>query len=252
MIFAMSALEIMKKSQDRDTGDNIIGTMQMQLIGSNGSKRVKEMKTFSKNKGKDTLKVSFFTSPSDVKNTSFLTYDYTDKDDEQWMYLPALAKIKRIPSSDKSSSFMGSDFSYSDMTTTNLDDYNFKLLKTSTIKRKVNGKKVKRKVWVIQRTPKTSKIVDETGYKKSVIYVRQDNFMPVRAKIYLQEQNKFKYMDVKKVEKISGIDVATIMTMTSKTGKHTTHKTVIFFKNVKMNQKIKNSLFTTRAIAKGI
>jgi hypothetical protein len=80
------------------------------------------MRTFSKDINKNTEHKSvFFLTPSDVKNTAFLTFDYSgnDKDDDQWMYLPALKKTKRIPASDKDGAFMGSDFSYADMTSSN-------------------------------------------------------------------------------------------------------------------------------------
>ena len=225
MLFAQSGLEIMEKVQARDDGDNIITNMQMQLIDKNNHKRIRDMKTFSKDKGEDELKVIFFLSPSDVKNTAFLTFDYKDdaKDDDQWLYLPALNKTKRIPASDKDSSFMGSDFSYSDMTEPVLNDYTFKIIKESVIKRKTG----KVKVWIVESTPKTQETIDETGYTKSIAYVRQDNYMLVRAKFYLKKANRIKYMDVKKIEKVDGIDVATITTMTTKQGKRTLHKTVL-------------------------
>ena len=208
------------------------------------------MKTFSKDIGDDEKKLIFFLSPSDVKNTAFLTFDYKDdkKDDDQWLYLPALHKTKRIPASDKDSSFMGSDFSYSDMTEPNLDDYNFKILKESFVKRK-SGKE---KVWQIEVTPKTQEVIDETGYLKSIAYVRQDNFMITRAKYFLKKAGRIKYMDVKKVEKIDGIDVATITTMTTKKGKRTIHKTILIQKNVKMNQNLKENMFSVRTIEKGL
>jgi hypothetical protein len=189
----------MQKVNDRDDGDNIVTTMQMQLIDKNGHKRVRDMKTFSKDIGDDEYKLIFFLSPSDVKNTAFLTYDYSDysKDDDQWLYLPALNKTKRIPASDKDSSFMGSDFTYNDMTEPNLDDYKFKILKQSYIKRKT--KKVP--VWVIEVLPKDKNVIDETGYLKTIAYVRKDNYMITRAKFYLKKAKRVKYMDVKKNRK---------------------------------------------------
>ena len=128
-LFAQTGLEIMQKVLNRDDGDNIVSSIQMQLIDKNGHKRIRDMKTYSKEVGKDTKKLTFFTSPSDVKDTSFLTYDWADenKDDDQWMYLPALKKTKRIPSSDMDSAFMGSDFSYIDMITPILSDYKYKI-----------------------------------------------------------------------------------------------------------------------------
>ena len=250
LLLADSGREIMQKVLDRDDGDNIITNMQMQLIDKNGHKRIRNMKTFSKDKGKDELKLIFFLSPSDVKNTAFLTYDYADdkKDDDQWLYLPALNKTKRIPASDKDSSFMGSDFSYSDMTDPILNDYTFKILKESIVKRKTGNLKV----WQIEVIPKTQKVIDETGYIKSIAYVRQDNYMVTRAKYYLKKAGRIKYMDVKKVEKIDGIDVATITTMTTKKAKRTIHKTILIQSDVKMNQDLKENLFTTRTIEKGL
>ena len=250
LLFAQSGLEIMQKVLDRDDGDNIITNMQMQLIDKNGHKRIRNMKTFSKDKGEDELKLIFFLSPSDVKNTAFLTYDYADdsKDDDQWLYLPALNKTKRIPASDKDSSFMGSDFSYSDMTEPILSDYTFKILKESIVKRKNSNLKV----WQIQVTPKNQEVIDETGYLKSIAYVRQDNYMVTRAKYWLKKAKRIKYMDVKKVEVVNGIDVATITTMTTKKGKRTIHKTILIQNDVKMNQNLKESMFTVRFIEKGL
>jgi len=250
LLLANEARDIMQKVQDRDDGDNIITNMQMQLIDKNKHKRVRDMKTFSKDVGDDEKKLIFFLSPSDVKNTAFLTYDYDadEKDDDQWLYLPALNKTKRIPASDKDSSFMGSDFSYSDMTEPNLDDYTFKILKQSIVKRKSGNQKV----WQIEVTPKTQETIDETGYLKSIAYVRQDNFMVTRAKYYLKKAGRVKYMDVKKVEKIDGIDVATTTVMTTKKGKRTLHKTILIQSDVKMNQDLKESLFTTRTLEKGL
>ena len=250
LVMANEARDIMQKVIDRDDGDNIITNMQMQLIDKNGHKRVRDMRTYSKDKGVDELKLIFFLSPSDVKNTAFLTYDYhdDDKDDDQWLYLPALNKTKRIPASDKDSSFMGSDFTYNDMTEPNLNDYNFKILKESVVKRKSGNQPV----WLIEVTPKTKEIIDETGYTKSIAYVRKDNYMVTRAKYYLKKAGRVKYFDVKKVEKIDGIDVATISTMTTKKGKRTIHKTILIQSDVKMNQNLKEDMFTVRTIEKGL
>ena len=111
-VYALTGREIAQRVHDRDDGKTLSQDMTMILIDKNGKKRVRKIKTFSKDFGKDTYRIMFFLSPADVKDTAFLTYDYDDpnKDDDQWLYLPALKKVKRIPTSDKSSSFMGSDF----------------------------------------------------------------------------------------------------------------------------------------------
>lgn len=250
LMFAQSARDIMQQVLDRDDGDNIITNMQMQLIDKNGKKRVRNMKTFSKDIGEDEKRLIFFLSPSDVKNTSFLTYDYAseEKDDDQWLYLPALNKTKRIPASDKDSSFMGSDFTYSDMTDPELNDYKFKILKESIVKRKSGNEKV----WIIERTPKNQKVIDETGYTKSIAYVRQDNYIITRAKHYLKKPGRIKYMDVKKIENIDGIDVVTLTTATTKKAKRTIHKTILINSKIKMNQNLNEDMFTVRTMEKGL
>jgi hypothetical protein len=243
---SLSVDEIVNKVDTRDEGDNGIGTMKMILIDKHKNKRVRDMKKYSKNFGEDIYSGIFFLSPSDVKNTAFLTYDYDDgaKDDDQWLYLPALKKTKRIASSDKSASFMGSDFTYSDMTSRTIEDYTYKLVKES----KVGA----HKVWVIESKPKTQITIDETGYTKSYMFVRQDNFVVTRALHFMTDGGKKKYMDVKKLEKIDGIWVATEIEMKTKKGKQTLHATILKFNDVKFNQNLNDNFFTVRQIEKGI
>jgi len=245
-LFALTAQEIAQKVHDRDEGDNITSNMKMILVDKSGKKRVRDLKIFTKEKGEDTLKLLFFLAPADVKDSAFLTYDYEDsnKDDDQWLYLPALQKVKRIASSDKSSAFMGSDFTYSDMTSRNVEDYNYKIMKET----KVKG----HKVWQLLVVPKTEKTVAETGYTKSIIFVREDNFVVVQALNYIKSGNKLKYMMVKDLELIDGIWTVKEMQMVTKKGKKTLHKSLFKFSNIKYNQDLDESLFTTRTLQNGI
>ena len=245
-LFAITGQEIAQKVHDRDEGDNSTSKMKMILIDKNAKKRIRDLKTFTKEKGEDTLKLMFFLTPADVKNTAFLTYDYEDssKDDDQWLYLPELQKVKRIASSDKSSSFMGSDFTYSDMTSRNVDDYTYKIMKET----KVGGNKV----WQMLVTPKTEATVDETGYTKSIVFVRQDNFVIIQALNYIKAGKKLKYMQVKGLKKIDGIWTPTEMQMVTKKGKKMLHKTIFKFSEIKYNQDLDESLFTTRTLERGL
>ncbi|MCK4442254.1 MAG: outer membrane lipoprotein-sorting protein [Sulfurovaceae bacterium] len=244
-VMAEDARAIMDKVDARDDGQTLEQDMLMVLIDKNGNRRTRDLKSYAKDKGADEQRTMFFKSPADVKNTAFLTYDYDDgaKDDDQWLYLPALKKVKRIPSSDKSSSFMGSDFSYFDMTDRDLDDYNFKILKDT----KVRG----HDAWMIESTPNNQKVIDESGYKKSIAIVRKDNYMVVRA-INFMTNGKKKYLDLKKIHQDSGIWLVDEMTMTTKKGNDTVHKTVLSFSNVTLNAPISDDVFTTRKLEKGL
>lgn len=240
------ARAIMEKVDARDDGDNGMSDMEMVLIDKNGNRRVRQLRARMKDIGKDTHRIMFFLSPPDVKDTGFLTYDYDDpgRDDDQWLYLPALRKTRRIASSDKSGSFMGSDFNYSDMTSRNLTDYEYSLVKED----EVEG----HRVWLIQAMPRTKNVVDETGYSKSVLFVRQDNHVVVRAVYWVAESDRLKYFDVKRLELIDTIWVATEIHMTTKQGKTILHRTILQYRNVKFNQKHEPDLFTVRRLEKGL
>jgi len=243
---ALTAREIMEKVDARDDGDNMIANMEMILIDKNGHERVRKIKTFSKDKGKDTLKLMFFMEPADVKDTGFLTYDYYsgERDDDQWLYLPELHKTKRIASSDKSSAFMGSDFSYADMTKRVVDEWKYKILKQA----EVRG----HKVWLIEAIPSNKTIEDRYGYTKSVLFVRQDLFMVVRAVHWVKEGRKLKYFDIRKLEQIDDIWVGTEIHMKTNKGKQTIHRSVFKWDNIKFNQDLDEKLFTVRRLEKGI
>ena len=243
------ARAIMEKVDARDDGDNQTSDMEMVLIDKKGQKRVRKIHTFSKDKGKDTLKLMFFLHPADVKDTAFLTYDYDDpdKDDDQWLYLPALRKTKRIATSDKSGSFMGSDLNYSDMTSLDLEDYDFSFYEKDK-ESEVRGKKV----YVIWSVPRSKKVIDETGYKKSLVFVRPDIDMVVRAIRWVKDGGYLKYVDVKSLEKIDDIWVATETQVTKKKNKNTVHKTLLTLDDVKFNQNLDEDLFTIRRMEKGL
>jgi len=245
-LFAITAQEIAQKVHDRDEGDNITSNMKMILIDKAGKKRVRDLKVFTKNRGEDTLKLMFFLTPADVKNTAFLTYDYenSDRDDDQWLYLPELRKVKRIASSDKSSSFMGSDFTYSDMTSRNVEDYTYKIMKEPKIKG--------HKTWQLLVVPKSNKVIEETGYTKSIIFVRQDNFVIIQALHYIKAGKKLKYMMVKDLELINNVWTIKEIQMVTKKGKKKLHKSIFKFSNIKYNQDLDESLFTTRTLERGL
>jgi len=246
-VFALNGREIMEKVNARDTGDRSITEMEMILIDKKGNKRVRKLKTFGLEKGKDSLSLMFFLSPADIRNTGFLTFDYDEsgKDDDQWLFLPALRKTKRIAAGDKSGSFMGSDLNYSDMTSPDLNLYEYTLMKETEVKGQ--------KVWQIKAVPKTKAEAEKSGYSKSVVFIRQDNYVMIRGVRWVHKKKRNKYLDVRKLEKIDGIWVSTELHVTTKSGKKTLHKTILKQKNVHFNQdEVNEDLFSIRRLEKGL
>ena len=242
---AQTAREIMEKVDARDDGDNSTANLEMTLIDKRGNKRVRQVTTFTRDQGRDMQRIMFFLAPAEVRDTGFLTYDYYsgERDDDQWLYLPELRRTKRIASSDKSGSFMGTDFSYADMTRRVLDEWTYKILKED----EVGGNKV----WLIEALPRDNKVRDRYGYDKSVVFVRQAIFMVVRAVYWVRDGARLKYLDTKRLEKIDGIWMGTELDMKTTKGGETLHRTVMKFSDVKFNQNLDEDLFSVRRLEKG-
>jgi len=125
-LMALSNLEIAQRSDQTSDGfGSSIAQMEMILINGSGEKRIRkmEMKTLEGKEGDKTL--STFLTPADIKGTKTLTHEHTNRDDDQWLYLPALKRIKRIASRNKSGSFMGSEFSYEDIGNQHYDKFTY-------------------------------------------------------------------------------------------------------------------------------
>jgi len=242
----LTAREIMERVEDRDEGNPSIVDVEMTLIDKSGKQRLREIRAFGIDRGEDELQLLFFLSPADLKDTGFLTYDYDEsgKDDDQWLYLPALKKTKRIASSDRSGSFMGSDFSYADLTSRDLDQYDFTLMKETD----VDGVRV----WQIESVPRTKQEIRETGYARSILFVRQDNFVVIRSVGWLKKGGRLKYMDIKTLEQIDGFWIGTEIHMTTKKGDKTLHKTVLRNSNIRFRQQLDEDFFTVRQMEKGL
>ncbi len=240
------ALDIMRRVDAVDDGDNRIARMSMTLIDRDGSTRTRQLQTYMKDRGRDTLNLMFFLSPANVRNTGFLTHDFHDpnRDDDQWLFLPELRKTKRIAGSSKSQSFMGTDFSYADMTRRVTAEWNYRLLG----EREVRGESA----WLIEATPASAAVRARYGYAKSVVFVRKDIDVVVRAVHWLTKGGQLKYLDVTGLERIDGIWTRVELDMRTVRNEKTQHRTVLRFEDVRYNQDLGVDLFTLRQLERGL
>lgn len=242
----LSGLEIMRQVYAREQEKTMSVTVEMILSDNDGHKRIRKMETFTSRTDQLTKRVIFFLDPPDVKGTALLTHDYhaTDKEDEQWIYLPALHKTKRISAGNRCGSFMGSDFSYSDLTRKLLELYSYRLIKEQKIGQYP--------VWIIESIPKEKDTIDQNGYTKSLFLVRKDNFVIIRAVHWLKDKATLKYNEITKLEKIDGIWVPLeIQAKTVHNGK-TVHQTLLRNQDIRLNQPIDEKLFTKRRLERGL
>ena len=173
-LFAMNSLEVAKKSDTMTKGfENSMAQMEMILINANGEQSIRnlEMKTLEGEDGDKSI--STFLSPADVKGTKTLTHEHLNRDDDQWIYLPALKRIKRIASSNKSGSFMGSEFSYEDIGNQNYQKFTYSGEAKEVM---LNGVAC----YQSDRVPNET----NSGYTKQIIWVDKANFLVQQIEYY--------------------------------------------------------------------
>ena len=242
------AKTIMKAVEGRTEGDKSKGVLSMVITDKSGRarKRVVKSRVLQFDGGKKQLMV--FQSPADVAGTGLLSIDYDqgDKDDDQWLFLPSLHKSTRISSGEKSGSFMGTDFSYADMTSIDPDHYEYKILKQSE---QVQGEDT----WHIESRPITAKAKKETGYVKTHVWISKSKLLPIRIKAWVKEGKKLKYITFKDFKKVDGIWVAHTLIAKTKKGKVTESTTVMQFQSLSYNNAdVSDDLFTQRQLEKGL
>ncbi len=234
----LTGRQIVDKAYNIPTGNDKTSTLTMTLTNRQGKQRIRKIKQFSKDMGSVEKSIMFFQSPADVKNTSFMNWTYdSDKSDDQWIYLPALKKVKRISSDSKSDYFMGSDFTYDDLGDRKLDADTHKLLKTE----KFNGVDC----YVVESVSKD----EDYMYSKTKTWIRKSNFVGMKKEFYDEDGELLKILTIKKVQKIKGFWLITNSEMKNV---QKNHKTSIVLTNVQINTGVSDSKFTQRTMMRGI
>ena len=234
----LTGKQIVDKSYNIATGDDQTSILTMTLVNKSGKKRIRKIKQFTKDFGKVEKKIMFFQSPADVKNTSFMNWSYdNDKSDDQWIYLPALKKTKRLSSDSKSDYFMGSDFTYDDLGDRKLDADTHKLLREET----VDGIKC----YVVESVSKD----EDYMYSKTTTWINKNNFVGVKKEFYDEDADLLKILSIKSTKKISGFWVITQSEMKNV---QKNHKTNMSLSNIVINSGVSDSKFTERMMTRGL
>ena len=236
----LTGREIIQNVKDRPDGDTRYAEMELTLKKKNGSSRQRKITSWAMDEGKDTKKIMFFTYPGDVKGTGFLTYDYNQigKEDAKWLYLPAMKKTRRISgSSSKTDYFMGTDFTYDDMGSRNVDEDKHQLLREEVS----DG----HKCWVVESKP----IDNHEIYSRKVSWIRQDCLTAIYVEYYDKLDKLHRVLTVQDIKKVQ--DFWTICKMEMQ-NVQTGHSTVIVVKNSQYDIKIDKMLFTVAKLEKGL
>ena len=234
----LTGTQIIDKTYNRASGEDQASMLTMTLTNKSGQARVRMIQQFSKEIGDVEKSIMFFQSPADVKNTSFMNWSYEgDKSDDQWIYLPALKKVKRISSDSKSDYFMGSDFTYDDLGDRKLNADTHRLLREET----VNGKVC----YVVESISND----EDYMYTKTITWIDKTTFVGVQKEFYDEDEDLLKVLEIKSVEEISGIYVITNSEMKNVQKNHATTMTL---SNVKVNTGISAAKFSERMMMRGM
>jgi hypothetical protein len=136
-----------------------------------------------------------FEYPPDIAGTALLTHSQVGRDDDQWIFLPALKRVKRISSSNKSGSFVGSEFSYEDMRAPVLEDYDYLWLRDESCP---NAPEIQ--CWVIERKPDDP----DSGYTRIINWIGQDEYRVWQSEFYDRKNAKLKTLNVSDYQQYEG------------------------------------------------
>ncbi len=174
----------------------------------------------------------YFLRPADVAKMVFMVHKHIDRDDDRWLYLPALDLVKRIASTDKRTSFVGSHFFYEDVSGRNINADKHELLETTS------------QFYKLKHIPKDPNSVEFSYY---ITWIHRKTFLPIQVEYYDKNGKKYRVYNALKVENIQGYPTVTKATMSdSNMGGHT----LLEYSNVKYNIGLPKKIFTERYLRK--
>lgn len=167
-------LAIIEEADRRDTGwVDARADLEMILRNASGDESTRTLSINSLEvEGDGDKSLSVFDAPKDIKGTAFLSYTHALTPDDQWLYLPALKRVKRIASANKSGPFVGSEFAYEDLTSQEVEKYTYKYLRDDTL----DG----REVFVIEAYP----VYENSGYTRQIVWLDKEMYQPLQIEYY--------------------------------------------------------------------
>ena len=230
----LSADEIVKRSLETfyAGGADLCVRVEMKLINPQGKTRERAMTLLRLNLGTagEQRYYIYFHSPADVKGTSFMVWKYPGKDSDRWIYVPALKLVKRIAADDKRSSFVGSDFTYEDVSGRNLTDESHVLLREEDF----NG----RPAFVVESRPKAP-----VDYSRRVSWIDRERFVPLKEEFFDAQDGLLRVFAADRVEQVGPHWTVTARSMKNV---QSGHRTEVVFREVEYDVGLKPDIFTER------
>jgi outer membrane lipoprotein-sorting protein len=215
-------------------GKDFTAKISMRLLNAQGSQRERALVLWRLNVGKagDQRYLISFDSPADVRGMAFLVWKYSKKEDERWLYFPALKAVKRIAADDKRSSFVGSDFTYEDISGRDVDEEKHVLLRREPVG--------DRPAYVIESTPKSN-----ATYARRVSWIDGERWLPLKEEYYDAQGKIERTFKADKVESVAGHWTVTARSMTNN---QTGHRTEVVFTAMRYDGGLVEDMFAERSL----
>lgn len=234
-------LAIATEAERRDTGwADSAANVVMILRQRDGNEKTREMRAQmleGTDDGDKSLMV--FDSPADVKGSAVLTFAHRKGDDDQWLYLPALKRVKRIAAANKSGPFMGSEFSYEDLASQELDKYTYEWIRDEPCPTEDDRALT---CFVVERRPTDR----DSGYVRQHVWLDRDRYRAVRIDYYDRKNEPLKTLTLtdyrQYLDKYWRADTMTMENLQSG------RRTVLLWKDYRFRVGLSDSDFTPRAL----
>ena len=243
-VFAIDGTEIMQKVYDRQKPDFTQASVILNLVDKSGKvTESRQVGEYGRCKNNLSDIVMIFFSPAAVKDTRFLQKENEgDKDDDKWIYLPSLRSTRRVASSEGDKPFVGTDFTYDDMSSREVSDDTHELLKESEDKGNFKD------LYVVKSTPKDPK---SSQYQYRISWVTKDSWIPTYVELYDKKGKLLKVNEIKTITPKTGNKTYNIPSENVMTNVQTGHSTQLIMKNINVDKPLPDGYFTSNFLNTG-
>jgi len=246
----LTADAIARRVQDRDTGRDSRSAMRMKLFDRHGRARERALSMLSM-RGRGTpgagpsapdgdRLLMRFTYPNDIRGTGFLVWEHPEGEDERFLYLPSLGRVRRIAGAETQESFVGSDFTYEDIGGREFDQYTYSLVDENASWTPPSGGPA-RPAWRLESKRKDA----SAQFPRVVSLILKDSFIVVQADIFNRRNEKQKVYTVRRLEQIEGIWTAMDAEMSNSIEKS---RTELLIEKLDYNVGVREADFTRREL----
>ena len=242
---ALTPESVARQLQDRDTGRDSRAQMRMRLYDRQGRVRERTMEVLtlrgSGSTGDRTL--VRFLAPNDIRGTGLLVWEHPNADDERFLYLPALGRVRRIAGAERQESFVGSDLSYEDVGGRDLADYAYAFAAENATWMAPDGSPLP--AWALESRARDR----DAEFPRSVSLILKDRFIIAHAEIFNRRNEKAKVLDVRRLERIDGIWTVMDLAVANEQQKTRTELTTT---SIRYNVGLTEADFTRRQLEAGV